>query len=1536
MKKIFNILLLTVLVLACQGAFSQGWRARLELNFGSGSTPLATVDNATISFSGTTRYGWSANSNLTLDLTGSGSPSGPLYVFASGRSALNYEEIAYVTITYEGPFEANCNNYYLDLYGTENEHLAGIFTLYPRLEISHYTEDCNQITLTTDVCAPRYTWEVSENLAGPFKVLMNTQASGLTLSGDDLASLGLSKYGQKYFRVTGLAGTTSPVVPAYLFAPGPGADFALRSPTCHDGNDGAIGIKILSAYPGIIDDFVVTVTGEDGSAPMQLFPNNTDEILVPGLSATKYLITIENNTNVVAYGACMSSFTVGPIVNPDKVQLSSIEISDYNGFAISCKGGGDGFIKVTPSGGSGAYSAFEWTPAVSSTDMAINLLAGSYSVRVRDSRGCDSDEYTRVLTEPGEVAVDIHSTGGKNGYGVSCHDSSDGKITAIATGGVSWYSYTWSGGTTAATLTALSTGTYQVTVSDGNGCTASASVVLEAPKPIDFDLHQLSVIRCAGDETAALEVASVQNTIGTVFYQWSTGDTGPSVTGIGAGNFEVTLSDDQGCSRTKNISLHDPPAYTVDLVALSDFNGSPIRCSGESSGSIGAAVKDESGEAATAAYYKWYKGDAEIVSGSGQPLLEAIGAGTYTVNIEYGEGCASSSTIDLSEPAPLQGTIRTLTNYHGFPVSCNGATDGQLLANSSGGTGDHTYLWENGATENTRLDVGAGKYTVTVRDGNGCETNAETILSGPHSVQAQILIISDFNGTPVSCTESTDGHVRGTAQGGASSFSYLWSTGADTTDLTSLSAGTYSLTATDINGCSAYREITLLAPPPVAVSIIGKSDYNGFGVSCYEGEDGYLHAEASGGTGSHRYKWLDTSHSDPYYNHLPAGIYTVSVTDQNGCTGSISEELSAPEALTSHIAGSKDISCSEGHDGEIELAASGGAGGYTYSSNGESWQEEPKLTGIEANDYVVLVADLNGCKQSILHTLREPSPLSIAFTDMQAALCGQARGGVSSLVTGGTGAYAYHWASTEGNLPAHSSDIADLLPGVYTLRVTDEHSCQATASVGISATDGPQLKMTALQQPTCADSKDGSASVEVVDGDGPYQFLWHNGQMTFAAEGLDQGIHLVEVRDANNCLTTGEVVLRAPAPLEVELLEQTDPLCHGDCNGSIKVAATGGNGEYVYAWQSSAGPEITGLCGGEHRLKVTDKKGCTVEEVFLLRQPDALTIMTRAAAAPSCRGSCDGSLRLQALGGTGTLHYLWSTGDTAPEILDLCQGTYTLTVTDENQCSAQTQHSLADPEDESLDLGGSTTICGGQSIALDAGAHWKSQVWGSNTGFTSTTQQVSLTSGGTYWITVTTHNGCLVRDTFLLKTSDELLTANFLVATEASTRDTLVVIDISWPMPNKSTWTFPDEMIVLEDRGETVYGRFDQQGSYTISLLATLGDCRDAATKTVTIVNEKENPSESGRLGNESFVTKFNLYPNPNDGAFDLEIDFAEPGPVLLTVWNTLTASPVVVMEDAGSKTYRKHFDLRPLSAGNYTLRMDYETGTRYVRFIVR
>lgn len=1033
-------------------AFSQGWHAVIEVNLGEA---LRSIDNATLTYSGGTAFGSSNTSILTLDLRGTTTPSGPLYIYASGRSVRNYDQVMHVSATYTGSITADCDVHYFETYGMQNQYISGTITVYPRLEISKTMQDCDQIVFTTDVCAPGYTWEVSENFSGPFTIIPERITSQLSVTADDLYGLGLSRFGQKYFRVTGLAGTTSLIEVAGIHYPGPTASIAATSPKCYHGAEGMIEIDIASSYPSVIDDFVVTLFNPEMQTTQHIL-DNTSVLSVPMLAAGSYSVKIENNSNKEIYGSCWVEYAV-TLVDPPEVTIPSFEISDYNGYAIKCKDGSDGRLKANPSGGTGVYSAYTWIPDISSTDTGVNLSEGTYQVRVKDSNDCWSNGYSQLLTAPDKLMASLESTGGKGGFDVSCQDKHDGVITATVSGGVPGYLYTWSNGSTTRTLTGMGVGTYSLTVQDANGCTRNGSSRLMAPPPIDFAIAEIAEVRCPGGHSGVLEVQSAFNTIGQVYYSWSSGESGKEITDKPAGSYSVTVSDDQGCRTTKAKTLIEPLPYSVELMATSDYNGSDIRCHGENNGILTTTVKDENGNITNGGYYTWYKNGNALVSGTSRSGLDQLSAGTYKVEIEYRDICKAEKTFMLNEPDPLN----------------------------------------------------------------------------------------------------------------------------------------------------------------------------------------------------------------------------------------------------------------------------------------------------------------------------------------------------------------------------------------------------------------------------------------------------------------------------------------------ISLVESIEPACNGDCNGKLKVMAEGGIGNHRYQWTNFAGSEVGNLCAGNYAVKVTDENGCLSERSFNLNQSRPLSVRLLSARPPACHDGCDGSLEIETSGGTGPLRYEWLHGENGAGINQLCAGSYTAIITDINRCTTTETFTLENPPAPSLDLGGSLILCAGQTHILDAGPGWKSYSWGSNTGWTGASQQATIQEAGMYWLEAVSTQGCMAEDTFLLETSLDLLTANFLLTTEALAGDTVVMIDISWPLPDQATWSFPSEMKRVLDVGDIVHGQFENTGSYQVSLTAALGDCRDEITKTITILDRGEDTA-AGRLGYEPFVKEFNLYPNPNEGMFDVVLSFIKETPVVLSVWNILTAKKIGQVQDSGSMTYLKHFDLRPLSTGAYSLRLDYAEGTKYIRFIVR
>ncbi|HEY9488987.1 MAG TPA: SprB repeat-containing protein, partial [Chryseosolibacter sp.] len=768
--------------------------------------------------------------------------------------------------------------------------------------------------------------------------------------------------------------------------------------------------------------------------------------------------------------------------------------------------------------------------------------------------------------------------------------------------------------------------------------------------------------------------------------------------------------------------------------------------------------------------------------------------------------------------------------------------DGSIAAAASGGTGNsYTYKWSTGETTADLIGLGAGTYTVIASDTNECAGVAETVLMDPALLEVFITIKSDYYGQAISCVGASDAMISGSVKGGTPPLSYAWNSIPSPQELVNIPAGQYIFTAKDENNCTGVAEITISDPQPVEAKIARVSDYHGYGVSCYGENDGYILAEGSGGTQIYDYLWHETDTSDPLNANLESGRYTVTVSDENGCSDTETWEISEPERLTLGIADTKHVSCNEGDDGAIQLAALGGAQGYEYAISGEAWQSLPSLQELKAGIYEFIARDSNGCSAIARETVMEPAPLQISFTNIVAALCGDPRGKVSASAEGGTGEYRYLWMDAQKSIIGKEPDISELPAGIFFLTVTDEHFCALTEAVGITSTDGPTVQVSKIIPSTCSYTADGRAMLEVTNGTAPYSFLWSNGQTTSEASNLAKGEYWVQVKDSNDCIAVEALSIQAPDALEMQLLEKKSPTCHGDCDGKILVAAKGGNGNYTYAWENFTGPSLEGICAGQYEVTVVDQKQCVAVKTIVLEQPGLLRSRLLSAQSPTGPGGCDGKIDIEGSGGTGILNYAWSNGTTSYALQNACAGDHTATITDQNNCTITATFSLDEAKVRSIDLGGAITLCAGQTHLLDAGPNWQSYSWKGSSGFTSSERLITISEAGMYSLEARTLKGCTVRDTFLLQTSSDLLKANFLMATQALAGDTIVMIDISWPLPEHIQWDFPEELILLNNAGDIAFGQFENPGSYQVALTTTLGACRDVLSKTITISDGGEN-----------------------------------------------------------------------------------------------
>ncbi|HEY9046401.1 MAG TPA: T9SS type A sorting domain-containing protein, partial [Ohtaekwangia sp.] len=1149
------------------------------------------------------------------------------------------------------------------------------------------------------------------------------------------------------------------------------------------------------------------------------------------------------------YGACNT--TVSYTVNEPTQVAVSFNTPLYNGYAIKCNGGSTGETTAIGSGGKGGYKDFSWnTGAI--TDKITGVAAGTYTVTLKDTNGCSATNQV-ILQEPAALQVSLSKATDYNSYAVSCWDKSDGGIMSTISGGVTSYSYLWSTGATTSSVSGLGVNTYSLTVTDANSCTASSSLALTAPAKIDFTINQLATLNCPGDKTAILEGKPVAATIiGAAHYTWSSGETTATITDKGSGIYSLTVSDDQTCSTTKSITLAEPAANTVSIVPQSNFNGSFIKCNGDSNGILATVVKDANNNTITAQDYLWTENGNTIGESATLTSVNNVSEGLYKVVITYNTQCKAEATYFLSDPDAVTVAVSAATNYNGQPISCYNMTDARLHAVASGGTGALSYTWNTGGTGSLLSNVGAGNYTVTASDVNGCVGTGSLSLDNPEPVQAVIASVSDYAGFGTSCSGVSDGAITATGTGGTGIYTYSWSNGKTT-------------------------------------------------------------AKISG---------------------LAAGSYTVSVSDNNGCRQSIEQSITSPSALALSVTDLKNISCFGGSDGTIELNASGGVSNYMYSDNNRaSWQSQSIFQSLAQGSYTIILKDGNGCEKNLTTSLTQPDKIDITFNNIQPAFCSQATGAATAVVTGGVSGYKYSWQDSKGNILGTDGTLSNVKGGIYTVYVTDNNACQVNNNVGITSTDGAKSDYTAMAA-KCFDSSDGSATITITQGDGPFGIAWPDGQTSLQGINLKKGTYDVQITDAHTCTVVQTVVVPAPDALALAIGSQTLPTCNGSCDGAISLQASGGVGNYIYRWNNASNATQNQLCAAVYPVIVSDANGCSLQQEIELKQPEPILVSAINLTLPTCKDGCDGALEVAATGGNGGYNYTWAIGGNTTVKNNLCPGTYAVSVTDMKGCKGESMVTLANTPALPLDLGGGVTLCIGQSYTLDADTGWVNMKWGSSTGFTSIDQKVTVKDAGRYWIEVINDKGCIAQDTFQLETSYNLLQASFMIPKQAAIGDTVVMIDISWPLPEKIEWTYPLAMTKLQDHGDVLYGQFKDAGTYEVSLAAHLGECFDQVSKTITII-ESEDGTVGGRLGYEEYVKRFILYPNPNSGSFDVGIELSEALPVSVSVWHSPSGVLIKQVQQEGDAVYQLYFDLRPLSPGIYLVKLDYGKGERYIRFVV-
>ncbi|MFH7009641.1 gliding motility-associated C-terminal domain-containing protein, partial [Flavobacterium plurextorum] len=415
-------------------------------------------------------------------------------------------------------------------------------------------------------------------------------------------------------------------------------------------------------------------------------------------------------------------------------------------------------------------------------------------------------------------------------------------------------------------LTGIGAGTYEVTVTDANGCTAVKTITVGQPAAaIDIAETSRTDVKCFGQLTGAIDLTVTGGT-GTYTYSWKKDNnaiaaTTQDLTGIGAGTYEVTVTDANGCTAVKTITVGQPAA----AINIAETSRTDVKCFGQLTGAIDLTVTGGTGTYT----YSWKKDNNAIVATSQD--LTGIGAGTYEVTVTDANGCTAVKTFTVGQPAQAL----SCSVVQNKPVTANGLSNGEATVSALGGTPGYTYLWSNGETTQKAIALNAGMHSVKVTDINGCFTECTVEITQPN-----VLSCSIQQDATVKCYGGNTGKATVTAVGGNGEYTYKWDNDETTATAVALTAGLHTVTVTDKLNYTTKCEITIGQPQDPLSTTTTQVD-----VACGGGTTGSATVIPAGGTSPYTYSWDTTPvQTGATATGLKAGTYIVTVKDANLCT----------------------------------------------------------------------------------------------------------------------------------------------------------------------------------------------------------------------------------------------------------------------------------------------------------------------------------------------------------------------------------------------------------------------------------------------------------------------------------------------------------------------------------------------------------------------------------------------------------------------------------------------------------------------------
>jgi gliding motility-associated-like protein len=904
-----------------------------------------------------------------------------------------------------------------------------------------------------------------------------------------------------------------------------------------------------------------------------------------------------------------------------------------SGTNVSCYADSNGTALVSIAGASGPF-IINWSSGQTGVTSLAGLPAGTYTVTVQDIPSGCTGVGAFVVGSPDPISVTETVTD------VNCYLVPTGGVNITVLGGTGPYGYNWSNGTTGQDLINVNAGTYTVTITDARGCTYSKTYTIEQPLEALQGIGIESDALCAGDANGSIAV-DIWGGTPSYSYLWTSGQLTQDVSGLTATNYSLTVTDFNGCTLTLPFNITEP------VVLSGVMSSSSVLCFGDPSGS--ASVTPSGGTLPLS--YSWQ--NSTTLYSENNPVLNGVIADDYQVTITDANGCQYTDNVVIDQPTILLATTTAVD------VLCFGGSDGSVDLTVTGGTLSYSYNWTDGlgvfvSAGQDLANVVADVYTAVVTDGNGC-----TFTISQEVKQPNLPIAVAATWVDILCFGDNTGSIDLEVSGGTQPFTFSWTSGQTTEDISNILAGTYGYSVVDTNGCPFGGTVVVSQPAMPLTVVSAITDVNCFGES-----NGVIDLTVTGGTAPYVYDWANStyllSNTDQDLINYPADLYRYNVVDDNGCFVIDTLIITQPTKLETSVVG-VDILCYAGNNGSVDLTVTGGEIPYAYLWNNGPVTED--IINLYAGYYEVTVTDDNGCIIVDSITLTEPMD-SLSFTyEVEDVLCKDGSDGEIDLsITGGTTPYDYNWSSGDT-----LAEITGLTAGYYTFLITDDNGCLLSDSIFVGEPDAVTLNEV-ITPVTCFGLSDGIIDITPIGGFAPYSFTWFNSDFALSAQEEDlidfpSDIYQLEILDSNGCFYEMFLEIVEPDVLAIDYTFN-EVSCQGGFDGNILVDIAGGNPAYTTTWSNGALTEdLLNIPSDTYELIVVDTKGCIDSISTDIAQPDSVLIDFEIDQI-SCVDNYDGAAFAYPNGGNGGYLYNWSNGTVSSDNTGLSNEWYSVVVTD--------------------------------------------------------------------------------------------------------------------------------------------------------------------------------------------------------------------------------------------------------------------------------